>query len=76
MVEEFGQTRIELLKPEGDSIPVTSENRLVIFLFAYLFQVIFPQDRVHPPCGRLQVEQTDKSTVQRIQVLLSIVGES
>ena len=28
VVEEFGQTRIELLKPEGDSIPVTSENRL------------------------------------------------
>ena len=27
VVEEFGQTRIELLKPEGDSIPVTSENR-------------------------------------------------
>ena len=38
MVEEFGQTRIELLKPEGDSIPVTSENRLVIFLFAFVFQ--------------------------------------
>jgi ubiquitin-protein ligase E3 C len=28
VVEEFGQTRIELLKPEGDSIPVTSENRI------------------------------------------------
>ena len=35
MVEEFGQTRIELLKPEGDSIPVTSENRLISFLFAF-----------------------------------------
>ena len=74
MVEEFGQTRIELLKPEGDSIPVTSENRLISFLFALPFQSFFPQDRVHPPCGRLQVEQTDKSTVQRIQVLLSKVG--
>ena len=69
MVEEFGQTRIELLKPEGDSIPVTSENRLVIFLFAYLFQVIFPQDRVHPPCGRLQAEQADQGPVQCFQVL-------
>ena len=39
-----------------------------------LLKSIFPQDRVHPPCGRLQVEQTDKSTVQRIQVLLSKVG--
>ena len=76
MVEEFGQTRIELLKPEGDSIPVTSENRLIYFLLALPFQSIFPQDRVYPPSGRLQVEQTDKSTVQRIQVLLSIVGES
>ena len=76
MVEEFGQTRIELLKPEGDSIPVTSENRLISFLFAFLFQaqINFPQDRVYSPCGRLQVEQTDKSTVQRIQVLLSKVG--
>ena len=78
MVEEFGQTRIELLKPEGDSIPVTSENRLISFLFAFFFrqiaQINFPQDRVYPPCGRLQVEQTDKSTVQRIQVLLSKLG--
>lgn len=27
-VEEFGETRIELLKPEGDSTPVTSDNRI------------------------------------------------
>ena len=31
-VETFGETRIELLKPEGDSIPVTSENRFGCFL--------------------------------------------
>ena len=30
-VETFGETRIELLKPEGDSIPVTSENRFECF---------------------------------------------
>ena len=27
-VEEFGETRVELLKPEGDTIPVTSDNRI------------------------------------------------
>ena len=32
-VETFGETRIELLKPEGDSIPVTSENRFLFNVF-------------------------------------------
>ena len=27
-VEEFGKTRVELLKPEGDKIPVTAQNRI------------------------------------------------
>ena len=39
VVEEFGQTRIELLKPEGDSIPVTSENRLEYFIYLMTFSM-------------------------------------
>ena len=34
-VETFGETRIELLKPEGDSIPVTSENRFGCFYWIW-----------------------------------------
>ena len=43
VVEEFGQTRIELLKPEGDSIPVTSENRSENLICLMTFSMLMIQ---------------------------------